>query len=369
MSKKIDKKKILFILDFYKDFNINSLKNKKSTSLNIYSWDLIFASLASKNFNTKIIHLNLLKKKFEYNENRYSNYLESQIKIFKPYYLISTSNDLKIHQLIFNSRFFYKKNIIMHSAYLSNKTILNYKKTYNAIITANTKVLDLSNKLKFKNFYLELSVPESFLKENIKFTNKNNKIFFSGSLGYRFKYRNKILNFLVNEFKNIDFRLRDIYENIYLLNIFNKLLIKIFPRISSYLYEKKILPLTNKLKFYSKNSVSGERLLESINKNKFVINCNSDFDKNTCVNLRTYETLSQGSVLFTDENKLMRKYFKHNKHVIYYKNQFDLKEKILKISNNPKLGFKIGCEAIKVIKKYHTSEYRFKKFISIINKL
>ena len=61
--------------------------------------------------------------------------------------------------------------------------------------------------------------------------------------------------------------------------------------------------------------------------------------------------------------------FKNNKHLIYYKNEFDLKEKILKISNNPKRGIKISQEAIKVIKKYHTSEYRFKKFISIINKI
>jgi hypothetical protein len=362
----IQKKKFFFLFNFYDNFNLENKKNQFNCDLN--SWEKIFSSLTFNTSKSKIFYLNVLKKKFK-KKDQYINYLDCEIKKFKPDYLVSTLDDEKVHQLIFQNRNFYKKSVVMHSAYLSNKQILNYKKIYNAIITANKKILDLSNKVKLKNFYLELSVPNSFFKKNVKFEGKNNKIFFSGSLGYRFRYRNKILNFLVNKFKNIDFRPRHIYENIYLLNIFNKLFVKIFPRISFYLYKKKILPFTNKLKFYSKNSVSGKRLLESINKNKFVINCNSDFDKNTCVNLRTYETLSQGSVLFTDENKLMRKYFKNNKHLIYYKNEFDLKEKILKISNNLKLGIKISQEAIKVIKKYHTSEYRFKKFISIINKI
>jgi spore maturation protein CgeB len=363
----IPKKKFLFLLNFYDNFNLDPKKNNQfNTDQN--SWEKVFSSLTCNTTKPKIFYLNFLKKKFK-KKDQYINYLDSEIKKFKPDYLVSTLNDEKVHQLIFQNRKFYKKSVVMHSAYLSNKQILNYKKIYNAIITANKKIVDLSNGVKLKNFYLELSVPNSFFKKNIKFEDKNSKIFFSGSLGYRFKYRNEILNFLVNEFKNTDFRLRHIYENIYALNIFNKLLIKYFPRFSYYLYKKKFLPLSNKLKFYSKNPLFGEKLLEFIRKNKFVINCNSDFDKDTCVNLRIYETLSQGSVLFTDENKLMRKYFKNNKHLIYYKNEFDLKEKILKISNNPKLGIKISQEAIKIIKKYHTSEYRFKKFISIINKI
>jgi hypothetical protein len=360
------KDKIFFLFNFYDDHNSN-LKEKKQFNLNHNSWEKIFSSFASKTFETKILYLNLLKKKFK--NDFHLNYLNSEIKKFKPHFLISTVNDSKIHRLVLKNREIYDKSIIMHSAYLSKKQIFNYKNIYDAIITANKKIIDLSNRINFKNFYLELSVPDNFLKKKIKFQDKLNKIFFSGSLGYHFKYRNKILNFLSKEFKNIDFKLRNISENFYLLNILNKLLVKYLPKISFYLYKKKILPLTNRLKFYSKNSVFGEQLLNSINKNKFVINCNSDFDKNTCVNLRTYETLSQGSVLFTDDNKLMRKYFKHKKHVIYYKNEFDLKNKILKTLNNPKLSLWISRNGIKIIKKNHTSEYRFKKFITIINRL
>ena len=65
----------------------------------------------------------------------------------------------------------------------------------------------------------------------------------------------------------------------------------------------------------------------------------------------------------------MRKYFKDHKHVIYYKDHCELKKKIQEISNNPKLCGMISREATRTIKKYHTSEYRFKKFISIINQL
>lgn len=363
---KIKKRKIFFLLNFYDEFNSN-LKKKRKFSFNHNSWEKIFSSLASNRFDTKIIYLNLLKKKFK--DDNYLNYLDIEIKKFKPNLLISTANNSKIHQLILRNKKIYNKSIIMHSAYLSKQQVLNFKKIYDMIITANKKVVYLSKKNNFRNSYLELSVPKNYLKKKKKFKDKINKIFFSGSLGYQFKHRNKILIFLSKEFKNIDFRLRNIYENFYLLNILNKILIKYLPKISYYLYKKKFLPVTNKLKLYSKNPVFGQKLINSINKNKFIINCNSDFDKNTCINLRTYETLSQGSILFTDENKLMRKYFKHMKHVVYYKNASDLKKKILRIINNPKLSLKISNEAIKIIKRYHTSEYRYKKFYSIISRL
>ena len=58
----MQKKKFLFLLNFYDNFNLDQ-KKKNQINSDHNSWEQIFSSLTFNNANPKIFYLNFLKKK------------------------------------------------------------------------------------------------------------------------------------------------------------------------------------------------------------------------------------------------------------------------------------------------------------------
>jgi spore maturation protein CgeB len=111
------------------------------------------------------------------------------------------------------------------------------------------------------------------------------------------------------------------------MNSFNFCLKKIFPKFTEALYKKKILPITNNLKYLNKNEVFGSRMFDELRRFRFCLNIHSDFDQNKNINARVYEALSSGCLLFSDKNITMQKILKKNEHVVYYNSSSDLEKK------------------------------------------
>ena len=100
-----------------------------------------------------------------------------------------------------------------------------------------------------------------------------------------------------------------------------------------------------------------------------IININSDFDENNNINTRVFEALSCGCLLFTDENKNMKNFFKPNKHVVYFKSDQDLRNKINYYKKNIDHAFKIAKEGNSLFYSSHQSKIRIKKFNQILKNI
>ena len=70
----------------------------------------------------------------------------------------------------------------------------------------------------------------------------------------------------INKNFKIDLRIRNLVEKYFLMNSFNFYLRKIFPKFTETLYKKKILPITNNLKYFNKNEVFGSRMFDELRK-------------------------------------------------------------------------------------------------------
>ena len=135
-----------------------------------------------------------------------------------------------------------------------------------------------------------------------------------------------------------------------------------------HLYNIRVLPFTNKLKYVNENEIFGKELIKELQKFKFCVNINSDFDKDKNINSRVFEALSCGCLLFTDMNKCMESVFKNEKHVIYFKSKEDLKNKINYYKKNIKKAFKISQKGNSIFNKKYHSKARLKEFKKILIK-
>ena len=161
--------------------------------------------------------------------------------------------------------------------------------------------------------------------------------------------------------------MRDINEELIFFKKVNLFIKKNFPTFHQFLIDKKILPFKNKFKKVNKKELYGIDMVKKMKDFKFCINIHSDFDIDNAINLRVFETMSQGSLLFSDKNQFMAKYFLDKKHVIYFLDGKDLLNKIQYYKKNNMLAKKIASDASKEIYKNHTCEKRFDEFIRLIN--
>ena len=330
------KKKFLFILNTY-NFQSKILNKKKNIEQNYnyfnsqdFVWTNYFFNNLKEDYLTYKDYPNLNKKLLK--KGDYLKYLKNKIDKIKPDLILSTTNDYKIDSLL-------------------NKV-------------NNTK------KIHFKSFEMLISSPTFYRLNKKNFKSRKNDIIFIGSLGSNFSNR---LNLLLNINKNfkIDLRIRNLVEKYFLMNSFNFYLKKIFPKFTEILYKKKILPITNNLKYSNKNEVFGSRMFDELRRFRFCLNPHSDFDQNKNINARVYEALASGCLLFSDKNITMQKIFKQNKHVIYYNSSSDLEKKINFYKENFEQAYKIAKQGNNYLISHHTSNKRlkvFKKIIKIILK-
>ncbi len=353
------KKKIIFLLNNY-DFISNRAK-KNLTLRQAYShikkkekiWPSFFAEKLKKNYYTQIEYPNTLKKYF--GEKNYINKLKNKIDIFKPNIIICFLNDHKVNNLLKD----YKtksKNIIWVSFNLNLEKIKKLKESFDYFISDNNFLIRMAKKSGFQCYKLLSSTP-NYKKINRKnFYKKNNIVHFSGSLGGQFSYRREVLEYLSN---NLDIftRIRNLSENNKYLNYIVSKLNNIFPSFTNYLFFKKILPLTSNLKFKNQKMLFGEEMLEDMRKFKFCVNIHSDFDINNSTNMRTYEVLSNGCLLFTDKNFDTAKYFKDKKHLIYFNSKEDLLKKINFYKKKIDQSFNIAKSGNKLfLNKFHSGK-------------
>jgi len=363
--------KIYFILNAYEGVKkiINysdtyEANNRRATKF-VKSWQQEFYILAKKKNKCKITYPSIFTEYFDKKNENYLDFIDREIRKFKPNIIFSSVNTNDINTLISNNNSEKCKSIIWHSAFISRSDIINLSCKYNYLLTDNSKIIRLSNSVNFKNFFLMISIPK-IKNKKISFRKRKDNIYFSGSLSNKFYYRNKILNFLAT-YEKIFFRIRYIPENYKILNYFNKWFVIFFPKLANYFYKKKILPLTNNLKFYNKEDIHGKNLLDEMANFKFTINCHSDFDINCAVNMRVFESLACGNLLFTDSHIFMKKYFINKKHLIYYRNKHELLHKINYYKNNLYEAEKIALSGHKLVLSKHNCQTRYKKFQNILN--
>ena len=364
------KKKILFILNTY-DFMSTDLNNNLSLEENYKifnkldkSWANFFYNNLKKNYKVKKIYPQIDKKFISLD-----NFLKKKnncIKRFKPDFIFNTTNDLKIHFEL--EKFKSAKKMIWISHKVNENNLISLSKIYDYLITYNSKLISMAKKNNFKYFKLMISSPKVFESKLENYKKRSDKIYFTGSLGHNFTRRLEYLTFLYNNF-NLKLRLRNLIEKYKFLNFSNSVFLKIFPNIMKYFFKKKILPLTNKLKYINEDEIFGEKLINELKKHKICININSDFDKDVNINLRVFEALSCGCLLFTDRNKAMKNIFKNRRHVVYFDTKEDLKKKINYYKKNIDECFKISQRGNYLFNKKYHSIIRLNEFKKILKKI
>jgi len=364
------KKKILFILNTYSLMS-NSI-NPRLSMAKIYkklneedkTWTNFFYNKLKSNYYTKKDYPNL--NKIILGSEKYLKFLENKINKFKPDLIFSSIDNDKIHELI--GKYKIIKKIIWISYTLNEKKILSLKNNYNYLLSDNNFILNLAKKNNFKSFKMLISNELISIFKKDDYLKRNDKIYFSGSLGNDFTNRLEYLLHLSENFE-LKVRVRNLMERYKILNFLNLILLKIFPTFTNYLYKKKLLPITNKLKFINEDEVFGKVMLDELKGHKFCINIHSNFDKNNTINARVFEALACGCLLFTDENKFMRKIFKHKQHLIYFKSKNDLKKKINYYKNNNEAACKIAKKGNRFFIKKHQSKIRLNDFKRILKKI
>lgn len=362
--------KILFVLNSYSgikkfiDFSKSYEEINEKITRFYQSWHQDFYFLSKKKNHCEVIYPTLINDYLKKKNTDSINFLDKKIKNLKPDIIFSTINTDEINSVIAENSSRECKSVIWYSAFVKKSDLLKLKYQYNYIITDNVKIKQLADLINFKSFFLMISIPINASRKK-SFYNRKNNLYFSGSLSSKFNYRNKILNF-ISKYQTTYFRIRHIPERYKLLNFINALLIKFFPNFSKDLYKKKILPLTNNLKFFNKNEIYGKNLFDEMSNFKFCINCHSDFDRNSSINMRVFESLSCGNLLFTDDHFFMKKYFRDKEHLIYYANEEDLIMKIKYYKNNLDQAKKIANKGQNFILSSHNTIIRYKKFFSIL---
>lgn len=359
--------KLLFLIKTYHDSdnffqkNISIFDNKTYLQINkifcdyYLNWLSEFYTHFQNEYDANIIFLNTIellegiideRTKEEY--FKYLNYLQEE---FNPDIIVSNTDD-KSFSLKIKSNSCYK--ILWKSSRCKAQDDIFSNNYFQHIISDNNLILDMSKRRKINNSFLLSSVPDRLLVRD-DYSKKKNIIFFSGSLGYDYKWRKEILKYIIKNNIEIEIRSRDLkYFNKY----FNRLL--------------NIFRLNNLIKnneyFYSilKEPIFGQELYNYSRQFKYIFNSHSDFDINNAINLRVFETLSTNCLLFSDKNSKLVDYFQDEKDLVIYTDKNDLIKKIKKYKSDEKLSSWIANNGFEVIKENHTTSKRISAFKKIL---
>ena len=364
------KKKILFILNTY-EFMSNTINKSLSINKNYKifnnedkAWTNYFYNNLKKDYYVKKEYPNLNKHLL--GSKNYLVFLEKKINKFKPDIIFSSIGDYNVEKII--GKFKKIKKIIWISYNLDKSKILKLKKNYDFLMSDNQLILKLAKEKNFPTFKLLIS-NENLINLNIKnYYSRKEKLYFAGSLGNDFTYRLENLLFLKKNY-NLKLRLRNLVERYKVLNILNSILLSILPNFTKYLFENKILPISNELKLINEHEIFGKTMLNELKKYRFCINIHSDFDRNNAINSRVFEALACGCLLFTDKNKFMSKVFKNDKHVVYFNSKNDLKKKIDYYLLNTRAAYKIAKNGNRLLIKKHQSKIRITEFKKILKSI
>lgn len=356
--------------DFIPNNKIKDDLNEFHTQIALYNsnWLSDFYLISKKkNFKSDIIFPNLFfYDKFNYKNSR--EYLREIIEKNNFIDCVICGADFpELRDILIENKKKIGKVVLWYSTNLDEFGVKNFINFYDKILSDNDKIVRLCQNYKINSSKLLISIPERLISKNENFYDRSDSIFFSGSINSKFSSRYKILKFLINEKLSVEFRLRDLQEESIFFRKINFFLRKYFSKFHKFLYKKKIIPVKNIFKKMNKEEVQGRKMIQTLNSFKFCINIHSDFDKNEAINLRVFEAISQGTLLFCDTNSLMQKYFTNYKHVVYFDDERDLIKKIKFYKTNLAEAKKISDEAVINLKQSHTAEKRFDEFIRLIN--
>lgn len=134
----------------------------------------------------------------------------------------------------------------------------------------------------------------------------------------------------------------------------------------SYLNRKNWIDLI-KTKFVIKEDifVLGENMVKAINSYKIHFNRNLSDD----INFRTFETLGCKTLLLTNYTPSLEKLFDLDKHLIVYKSEFDLLDKIDYYIKNSKELYEISENGYDHVKSNHSYSKRAEQLIDILKNI
>jgi|TARA_B110000858_G_scaffold191094_1_gene239923 hypothetical protein len=218
-----------------KNFNNYSIKKIYDyiTESNSY-WIIEFYKKIKKDYEVTIDYPQINKK---YHENKsYIEIITNKIKKLKPDLVYCNFLDIKIEKVL--KEITNTKKLIWLSVKTCNKRIIELKKSYDYIISGNQKIHKLAKKNKFKNLKLMISSPANKKFSENFFLYRRKEIYFAGSFGNDFKYRLEVLEYIKNKFPT-KFRIRNLVERYFFVQLFTNQLLVFFPNFTKYLYEKK----------------------------------------------------------------------------------------------------------------------------------
>ncbi len=357
--------KILFILKTYHDsdkyfenklitFKNKNYKQINKTFCNFYcNWISDFYDKLSEDYDVEIIFVNTLQLinslSDEKTKKNYFDYLNFIFKEFNPDILFSNTVEQKI-LLQLNLKNCY--NILWKSSKIEKKEKFQIFNFFHHIISDNEKILKQANDNSLKKSFLLASIPENLLM-NKNFSTRDNKLLFSGSIGYEHGERRALITNLKKKKIELEIRSRNIKNH----NKYYDKILNIFPFLRS----------RSTLDIISKEPLFGRDLFDYMSNFKYILNSHADFDINFAVNYRVFESLSLGCLLFTDTNKKVEEYFKDEEHLVTYSSVENLFEKIIFFKKNEKKAIEVSKNGYQLIKNKHTTLIRLKEFKKILN--
>jgi hypothetical protein len=234
------------------------------------------------------------------------------------------------------------------------------------MISDNEKILNYAKAMGCRAVKMLSSLPNPSTSINT-YKNRSKELVFTGSLGRQFKKRNAILKYLIENNIGVEIYGMGLGEDSLITTPIEVVLRRMFPKVYQKLYDNKIIPLANSLKSNVNPPIFGEDMMDVLSRTKMILNMHSDYDLNYAVNMRVFEALGSGCLLFTEQNREVEKYFKNAEHLIYYSDKKDLLKKINFYKRNKNLAGQIGKNGQKEILNNHTVSKRIGEFISIVN--
>ena len=357
--------KVLFILKTYHDSDkhfenkLHSFEKKNYREISkifcdfYCNWISDFYDKLSSNYEVEIIFSNTIELisgiSDQTTKKKYFDYLNFIFKEFNPDILLTNTVQ---QELLLKINLKNSYNILWKSSKIEKNEksiIFNF---FHHILSDNEKILKQASDNSLKKNFLLASIPEKILI-NKKFSNRNNKLLFSGSIGYEHTTRRKILKNLKKKKLDLEIISRNIKNH-------NKYFDKIL-NILPFLKSESVLQNISKTPLY------GRDLFEYMSNFKYILNSHADFDINFAVNYRVFESLSLGCLLFTDINKKVSEYFRDEEHLITYSSVQDLFEKINYFKKNEKKAAEISKNGYQLIQNKHTTLIRLKEFKKILN--
>ena len=296
----------------HSNFSYDHLKDELSRFS--YQWlPYFYLEGKSRNLDINIIYSQdiVLQKKWaiendiQFSRNWEEEIAIQQIKAFLPDFYFFAGN-FKYYKFFFNKikPFVGKIGCWISSSIPSNLNISDV----DIMISDNDKILEYAKSKNCRTAKMLSSVP---LKRELKsFNDRQNQIIFTGSLGRQFKERANILKSLASEDLGLKIFGMGLSEDLILTLPIEVIIRRYFPGMYRELSRRKILPIFNPLKRYVEPPVFGKKMFNLLENSCMVINMHSSFDLNYAINMRVFEALSAGCLLFTEKyvsSKVLRK--------------------------------------------------------------